>query len=150
MTDVVSNLFVRTALDAGLALHNVGGAGVIKIFTGAAPATCETADTGTLLATLTPSATAFPGSVDNSAGGATATANAVTSGTGVNAPTGLTAGYYRSYPHTPTTTNALTQGSVGASGSGANFIINSTTITTGDTVACTSWTETLPDGSGTD
>ena len=150
MTDVVSNLFARTALDAGLALHNVGGAGVIKIFTGAAPGTCEIADTGTLIATLTPSATAFPGSADNGVGGATASANSIASGTAAATNPGGGAMYYRSYPHVPTTTNALTQGTVGAAGSGANFIINSMAITLGDTVSCSNWQETLPDGSGTD
>ncbi len=133
------------AIAAITALANVGGAGVIKIFTGAAPASCETADSGTLLATLTLSATAFPTAVDNSAGGATATASTITSGTAGN--TG-TAGYFRSYQHVPSTTNAWIQGTVGTSA--ADMIINTTAITSGDTVACTAWTITLPDESGTD
>jgi hypothetical protein len=142
---VISNAAARAALNAITALINVGGAGVIKIFTGSPPASCETADTGTLLATLTPSSTAFANAVDNSSGGATATANAITSGTA--AATG-TAGYFRAYPNTPTTTNAVIQGTVGASS--ADMIISSTSINTGDTVSCSSWTVTLPDGSGSD
>lgn len=142
---IISNAAARAGLDAILALLNVGGAGEIKIFTGAPPATAETADTGTLLATLPLSATAFPASVDNSAGGATATANAITSATA--GATG-TAGYFRGYPHSVTTTDAVIQGTVGTSA--ADMIIPSTSITTGETVSVTSWTVTQPDGSGTD
>jgi len=144
---VISNTAAQAGLNAVLALINVGGAGVIKIFSGAPPASCETADSGTLLAALTPSSTAFASAVDNTAGGATATAAAITSGTAV--ATG-TAGYFRAYPHTPTTTNAVIQGTVGASGSGDDMIISSASINTGDTVSCSSWTVTQPDGSGTD
>jgi len=142
---VVSNLFVRTALDAALALFNAGGAGVVKIFTGSAPVSCETADAGSLLATFNMNATGFAASVDNTAGGATATANAIT---GVAATGTGTAGYFRAYPHTPSTTNALDQGTIGTSA--ADMIINTTTINSGDPLAITSWTVTLPDGSGVD
>ena len=140
---VISNPAAQAGLNAVLALINVGGAGVIKIFSGSPPASCETADSGTLLATLTPSSTAFANAVDNTAGGA----NAITSGTAV--ATG-TAGDFRAYPHTPTTTNAVIQGTVGASGSGDDMIISSTAINTGDTVSRSSWTVTQRDGSGTD
>ncbi len=145
MSEFVAHGRARTALDAGLALHNAGGAGFVKLFTGTAPATCETADSGTLLAQLALSTTAFNSSGDTiTTGLAVATAKAVTSATAVG--TG-TAGYYRSYSNAGV---CLTQGSVGVSGSGANFIINNTAITIGDTVSCSSWTETLPDGSGND
>lgn len=142
---VYANAGAIAGLNAILALLNVGGAGYIKVFTGSAPATCETADTGTLLVTLTLSSTAFPTAVDNSAGGATATASTITSGTAGN--TG-TAGYFRAYPHVPSTTNAVIQGTVGTSA--ADMIINTTSITSGDTVACSAWTVILPDGSTSD
>ena len=142
---IVSNAAAQAALNALTALFNVGGAGNIKIFTGSAPASCETADTGTLLVELVLSSTAFAAAVDNGAGGATATANAITAGTAGN--TG-TAGYFRAYPHTPTTTNAIDQGTVGTSA--ADMIISSTSITSGDNVSATSWTITMPDGSGSD
>ena len=142
---MVSNAAVRAGLDAILALLNSGGAGVVKIFTGSEPATCETADTGTLLCTFNLSSTAFASSVDNSAGGATATANAIAAATAGNSGT---AGYFRGYPHTPTTTNAVIQGNCGTSA--ADMVLSSTTITSGDSITISSWTVTLPDGSGTD
>jgi hypothetical protein len=85
----------------------VGTSGLLKIFTGAPPANCGTADTGTLLATLTCNATAF-----GAAATGVLTANAITSATA--AGTG-TAGYFRIYPSAATTTNAVTQGLVFAS-----------------------------------
>lgn len=110
----------------------VGTSGVLKIFTGTPPATCATADTGTLLATLTCNATAF-----GTATSGVLTANAITSasasGTG-------TAGYFRIYPSGATTTNAVLQGLVGSSGSDLN--LNSTSIASGQTVAVTSFTIT--------
>jgi len=141
---MVSMLSARAALDALLALLNTGGAGHIKIFTGAMPATAETADSGTLLSTLTLSATAFPASTDpGSTGLATATANAITSDTSA-AATG-TAGYFRAYSGAGT---CIVQGTVGTSA--ADMILNTTSISAGATVAITSWVVTLPDGSGAD
>jgi hypothetical protein len=141
---IYSNAGAVAALNALLTLLNAGGAGKIKIFTGAAPATTETADSGTALSTgLLLSATAFPTSVDNSAGGATATANAITSDT--NAAATGTAGYFRAYSGAGT---CILQGTVGTAA--ADMILNTTSIVAGSTVAITSWTVTLPDGSGTD
>ena len=140
---MVSMLSARAALDALLAKLNVGGtAGHIKIFTGAMPATCETADSGTLLSTLTLSTTAFASSSDpGTTGLATATANAITSDT--NAAATGTAGYFRAYDSAGV---CIVQGTVGTSA--ADMILNTTSIVAGATVAITSWTVTLPDGSG--
>ncbi len=82
----------------------VGASGLLKIFTGSAPANPGTADTGTLLATLTLGATfaAAPAS-------GVLTANAITSATAVASGT---AGYWRIYPSAATTTNAVAQGTV--------------------------------------
>jgi hypothetical protein len=142
---MVSMLSARAALDALLAKLNVGGtAGHIKIFTGAMPATCETADSGTNLATLTLSTTAFPASTDpGSTGLATATANAITSDT--NAANTGTAGYFRAYDSAGV---CIVQGTVGTSA--ADMILNTTSIVAAATVAITSWVVTLPDGSGAD
>lgn len=142
---MVSMLGARAALDSLLAKLNVGGvAGHIKIFTGVMPATCEAADTGTLLATLTLSVTAFPASTDpGSTGLATATANAITSDT--NAAATATAGYFRAYDSAGV---CIVQGTVGTSA--ADLILNTTSIVAGATVAITSWVVTLPDGSGAD
>lgn len=146
---IVSNAAVIAGLNAITALSNVGGTGVVKIFTGSAPASCETADTGTLLATFNLINPAFPTAVDNSAGGATATAS-LTAGIVASATAGNTgsAGYFRAYPHAPSTTNAWDQGTVGTSA--ADMIINTTAITSGDTVTITAWAISFPDGSGSD
>lgn len=142
---MVSMLSARAALDALLAKLNVASAaGHIKIFTGAMPATAETADSGTLLSTLTLSVTAFPASTDPTTTGlATATANAITSDT--NAAASGTAGYFRAYDSAGV---CIVQGTVGTSA--ADMILNTVAISAGATVAITSWVVTLPDGSGAD
>jgi hypothetical protein len=142
---MVSMLGARAALDALLAKLNVGGtAGHIKIFSGAMPATAETADSGVLLSTLTLSVTAFPASADpGSTGLATATANAITSDT--NAAATGTAGYFRAYDSAGV---CIVQGTVGTAT--ADMILNTTSIAAGATVAITSWVVTLPDGSAAD
>lgn len=78
----------NAACDAIVDAIDAGGAGTIQIRTGAQPASPNDAASGTLLATLTFSATAF-----GAASSGTATANAITSDTNVDA-TG-TAGYAR-------------------------------------------------------
>lgn len=144
---MISMSAAQAALDAALAKLNAGsGAGKIKIFSGSMPATCETADSGTLLSTLPLSSTAFAASTDNGDGTAKATANAITSDTSA-ANTG-TAGYFRAYPGTATSTNAVVQGNVGTSS--ADMVLNTTSIVAGGTVAITSWTVQQPDGSGAD
>lgn len=110
----------------------IGTSGVLKIWSGSAPANCGTADTGTLLASLTCNATAF-----GSASSGVLTANAITSATAGN--TG-TAGYFRIYPSSPTTTNAVVQGAIGTSGSDLN--LSSTAISSGQTVSISSMTIT--------
>lgn len=110
---------------------DVGSAGVLKIFTGSPPANCGTADSGTLLATLTEAGTL--GTATSGVLTITATPNATAGNTG-------TAGYFRWYPSSPTTTNAVIQGLCGTSGSDLNM--TSTSITSGQTVTFTSWTIT--------
>lgn len=121
---------VKAAVDAAAALLN---SGFIKIYTGAQPAQ-NGAVTGTLLATLTFSATAFAAS-SASGGTVTATANSITSGTAGN--TG-TAGYFVLVKSDTTTVAA--SGSVGTSGADLNF--NSLSISSGATVSCSSFTIT--------
>lgn len=142
---MVSMLSAQAALDALLAKLNVGGtAGSIKIFTGSMPATCEVADSGTRLATCPLSTTAFPASTDpGTTGLATATANAITSDT--NAAATGTAGYFRAYSSAGT---CIVQGNCGTTA--ADMILNTVAISSGSTVAVTSWVVTLPDGSGAD
>ncbi len=132
-------------LNAALALLNAGTPpGKIKIYTGSPPASLAASEAGTLLSTLTFSTTAFPTAVDGVSNGlATATANAITSDTSA-AATG-TAGHFRA---TNAAGTAVLQGTCGTSGT--DMILNTVSITAGDTVACTSFVVTLPDGSGVD
>lgn len=134
------------AAEAGLntitALLNSGS---IKVYTGSMPATCETASSGTLLSNgCTLSATAFGNATDSGTGLAVATANAIATDTNC-ANTG-TAGYFRGYKSDGTT--VVIQGTVGTSA--ADMILSSTTITSGGTLAISSWVINLPDGSGAD
>ena len=120
------------ALNAGIDVLN---SGFMQIYTGAQPATPDTAITSqTLLATLTLSATAFGAS---SAG--TKTANAITSGTAV--ATG-TATWFRAFKSDDST--AVIDGSVGTSVADLN--LNDTAITSGGSVSVTSWTVSMPSG----
>ena len=141
---VISMLSARAALDAITAKLNVGGtAGTVKIYTGSQPANTLASETGTLLATLTLSTTAFPASTDGTTNGlATATANSITAGTAV--ATG-TAGHFRALDSAGV---CIVMGSCGTSA--ADMILNSTSITSGDTVSATSGVITLPDGTGSD
>ncbi len=137
-----SQAAAQAALDALLAKLDAGsGAGVVKIFDGSIPANCEAADAGTRLATLTLSTTAFGSAATNTTPrGARATANAITSDT--NAAATGTAQYFRAYDDTGTT--CVIQGNCGTSG--ADMILNTTSIASGSTVSCSSWIVTLPDG----
>lgn len=140
---MISMAAARAALDAALAKLNVTTAGTIQIFSGSMPATCETADSGTKLATLTLSTTAFAASTDNGDGTAKATANSITPDT--NAAATNTAGYFRGKDSAGV---VVIQGTVGTSS--ADMILNTTSIVSGATVSITAWTVQLPDGSGAD
>lgn len=142
-TPVMSIIATKAALDATTALVNGGGTGNLFIRSGSPPATTLTADSGTLGATLPMSATAFGASTSLTTNGlATATANAITSDT--NAAASITAGHFRIKSGG---TTVIFQGTCGTSA--ADLIMNTTTITAGDTVAVTSFKITLPCGDGT-
>jgi len=110
------------------AQFDVLNSGFLRIYSGTRPATPDTALSGnTLLAELTFGATAFA-----AASGGTKTANAIGSDTSADA-TG-TATFFRAFKTDGTT--AVVDGTVGTSG--ADAIINSTSIVAATTVACTS------------
>lgn len=140
---MISMAGARAALDAYTALYT--NPSKIEIRTGAIPSNCGAARTGTSLSNLMQfAATAFAASTDpGTTGLATATANAIASDT--NAAASGTAGYFYTKTATPTT---LAQGTCGTSA--ADMIMNTTTITAGDTIACSSFVITLADGSGND
>lgn len=122
----------NAALDAELALLNNG---FIRIYSGAMPATPETAASGTLLAELGFAATAFA-----AASGGTAAANAIFQDSSANA-TGV-AGYARLLQADGTT--AMFDGDCTATGGGGFAELNSTSISAGATVQCISMSITLP------
>jgi hypothetical protein len=108
---------------------DVGTSAVIKIWTGTVPATCGTADTGTLLVTFAGNVAQF-----GTAAAAVLTVSAIANATAGN--TG-TAGYFRVYPTAATSTNAVMQGTVGV-----DMTLTNTSITSGQTCAFTSMTVT--------
>ncbi len=113
---------------------DIGANAVIKIWTGSAPASCGTADTGTLLVTFAGNAAGF-GTVGSQILTAAAIANAAAGGTG-------TAGYFRIYPSAATSTNAVVQGTCGLSGVSPDMVLTNTSITSGQTCVFTSMTIT--------
>lgn len=137
MTFRINNNVAKAMCDAIVDAIDVGGTGTLVIRSGAAPTNVEDAATGTLLATLTFSATAFGAAADANPG-ATATASSITSDTSADA-TG-TAGYFRAISGGGT---AIFQGACGTSGSDMNF--NSTAIQSGAEVAVTAMTVTVPE-----
>ena len=144
---MMSMAAAQAGLNAITALLNAGGTGTIvirSVGTGV-PATVETTATGTLLSSgMTFNSTAFANATDpGSTGLATATANTIVSDS--SAAASGTAAYFRCLNHAGT---AVLQGTCGTSS--ADMIMNTTSITSGDTIACSSFVITLPDGSGAD
>lgn len=128
---IKTSIVARNAeLDAIAPLFN---SGYLRIYTGAPPATPETAASGTLLAELRFNATAF-----GAAAAGVIVANAITSDASADA-TG-TAGWCRSLKSDGTT--ALIDGDVSTSGAFLN--LNSVAIQVGATVAVTSYSITDP------
>ena len=139
-TPEMSIIAAKAALDAVTAL--VTTTSHLYIRSAGLEATTLTADAGTLGATLTMNATAFPASTSATSNGlATATANAITSDT--NAAASITAAHFRIKSNAGV---VILQGTVGTSA--ADLIMNTVSITIGDTVSCSSFKITLPCGDG--
>lgn len=119
---------------AAAAVGTLTNGGTINIYTGAQPATPGTAASGTLLGTLTLSATAF-----GAASAGTITAAAIT-GDSVADASG-TAGYFRVFGSTSV---AVIDGTVSASGGGGELVLSSVSIVAGGTINVTSYTITMP------
>jgi hypothetical protein len=109
---------------------DVGSAGLLRIYTGAIPASCATAASGTLLSEHTLGSPFAPAASGGSVS-PTLPAN-------VNALATGTAGYWRVYRSDGTT--CAIQGSVGTSGADLN--LNTLSIVSGGPVQVTSWTFT--------
>jgi hypothetical protein len=118
--------------DALVDFIDTGGAGTIRIRTGAQPTNVGDADTGTLLGTLTFSATAFGASSSGSA-----TASAITSDT--NADASGTAGHFRIY------NGSAAIHSDGTCGQGSGDLsFDNSVIVAGGTIAISSFVVATP------
>jgi hypothetical protein len=122
----------NAALDAMAVLCN---SGKLRYYTGAQPATPETAASGTLLCELTMNATAF-----GAAAAGVITAAAITSDASADS-TG-TAGWFRIFKSDGTT--AVIDGSITTTGGGGQIEMPTTAIVALAQVDCTALTITLP------
>lgn len=113
----------------------VAGAGVCKIFTGAQPATCATADSGTLLVQWTFTAT-FAGAASS---GTVTVNNPVVPGSTAPSPGGA-AGHFRIYQSGATV--CVMQGNCTITGGGGDFQLTNLNISTGQIVTFSSMTVT--------
>lgn len=111
----------------------VGATAVLKIRTGAAPANVATADSGTVLATLT-----LPADWMAAASSGSKSKSGTWEDTSADA-TG-TAAHFRVYASDGTT--AHMQGTVTATGGGGDMTLDNTSITSGQVVTITSFTLT--------
>lgn len=121
----------NAAADAIVDLLDPSGPGTIRVRTGSQPTNVGDADTGTLLGTLTFSATAF-----GSSSTGTATANSITSDSSADASG--TAAHFRVYAN-----SGIIMDGDAAQGSGTlNF--DNATIVAGGVIAISSFTLTVP------
>ena len=124
----------NAAADGVVDLIDAGsGAGTVKIYTGSQPSTGDTAETGTLLVTLTLADPAFGAA---SAGVATATDPAP-----VNAVATGTAGWFRVEDSTGAN---VFDGDCTATGGGGSMTLSTTSLVSGSPVDITSFTVTMP------
>lgn len=114
---------------------NVGTSPVLKIRSGAPPATVATADSGTVLATIT-----LP--VDWMANAASGTKAMAGTWSTSSANAAGTAGHYRIYLTDGTT--AKMQGTVTATGGGGDLEVNNTVFASGQAFSITSYSWTDP------
>ena len=115
----------------------IGTSPILRIFTGSAPANTGAASSGTELVEITlPSDWAAAASSASKALAGSWTDTAGADGT---------AGHYRIFASDGTTCHL--QGNCGVSGSGAEMILSSTSITTLQTVTVISYTMSEPEGS---
>jgi len=112
---------------------SIGTSAVLKIRSGAQPATCATADSGTVLATLN-----LP--TDWMAAASSGSKAILGTWQDLSADATGTAGHFRIYDSGGTTCGI--QGSITATGGGGDMTLDNTSIATGQTVTITSFTLT--------
>lgn len=131
----ISTAARNAACDAIVDLIDGGaGAGTLTIRTGAPPATPATADSGTLLGTLTFSDPAF-----GSAATGVATASAITSDSSADASGD--AGHFRVKDSNAV---VIMQGTAGEAADTPDMTFDEKSIVAGGVIACTSFTVTVP------
>lgn len=129
----ISTAARNAACDAIVDLIDAGTPpGLLRIRTGAQPTNVGDSEAGTLLGTLTFSTTAF-----GAASSGVATASSITSDTSADASG--TAGHFRVLNAAAT---AIADGTCGTSGT--DMVFDNATIVAGGTIACTSFTVTVP------
>lgn len=114
----------------------IGTSAVLKIRTGAQPADCATADSGTVLATINLASDWM------SAASAGVKAWSSVPVTDVSADGAGTAGHYRLYASNGTTCHE--QGSVTATGGGGDMTLDTVTFVLGQVFNVTGFTKTAP------
>ena len=112
-----------------------GASAVLKVFTGSPPADCATADSGTVLATVSLPADWLAAAAAGSKALSGTWQDAAADNTG-------TAGYFRLYETTATTCHM--QGTVTLTGGGGDMTVDNTSFASGQTFTVTSFT--LTDG----
>ena len=112
----------------------IGTDAVIKLFTGAMPADCATANSGTEVASIT-CPTDYMAAASSGSKSKSGTWSATASDTG-------TAGYFRQYESTATTCHL--QGTVTATSGGGDMEVDNTSFASGQTFTITTFT--LTDG----
>jgi hypothetical protein len=112
--------------------------GTLRFYTGARPANVAAGVSGTLLGSLALASTAFGASSNRIITAGTVTQDSSADATG-------TIGYAACFASDGTTLVSLH--SCGVSGSGAECIVNSLSVTSGQPISCSSFTITQPDGS---
>lgn len=113
----------------------IGTSAVLKIRTGAPPASCATADAGSVLASLT-----LPSDWMAAASGGSKAKSGTWEDTSADAAG--TAAHYRLYASDGTTCHA--QGTVTATGGGGDMTVDNTSFAAGQSFTVTSFTLTAP------
>jgi len=127
-------------------LNEGTGPAIINVYSGALPADCEAAETGTLLGTCVMDATPF-GVASDQVPGAQITANTVTDDTDADA--GGTATHFRAYSSNAGTDasklNCHIQGSAGEAADSTDMTLDVKLIVAAGSISITAWTLDLPE-----
>jgi hypothetical protein len=113
----------------------IGVSAILKIRSGAAPSDCSQADAGTVLATLS-----LPSDWMSGASGGTKAKSGTWQDTSADASG--TAGHFRVYDSSGVTCHM--QGNITVTGGGGDMTLDSTAVTSGQTVTITGYTLTAP------